>query len=138
LTLPFLVAAVDDLYRSAVMDAEMWSDAALADWIDSVAADRRPTPDEAKELRRALAAARKLVRFWSSDAVAAHSGETDWAARVDIALGRAAWRPTLQLALSALETDPTPELFAHVSARFRLVTGEQFHGGIGYDDWLAR
>lgn len=138
MTLPILVALVDDLFRSVVTEPGRWNEAAFGDWMESAtAAASAPTKDEAKALRRSVRVAMKLAAFWSSPATDGHAKEDNWKTRVDVAMGPPAWRPTLDLATTALEADPSPELYDHVAERFRLVTNQPFGGGMGYQEWLA-
>jgi len=131
-----LVRAVDELYRRVVTEPGSWNDDAFAAWIEGVA-DLRPGREEARQLRRAVRAARKLARFWASGAAAPFAGEEDWRARVDLALGAPAWRPTLELARIALDAAPDPEVFAEVQARFRLVHHAPWLEGVEYAEWIA-
>jgi len=138
LTLPALVAMADELYRSAVTEPDRWNEAAFAEWIDAAAAAApEASPEEVRALRRVVRMAMRLATFWSSPAAGGHAGETEWMARVDLAAGPPAWRPTLDLGEAALAADPSPELFRHVAERFRLVTNQPFLGGAGFDEWLA-
>jgi hypothetical protein len=56
---------------------------------------------------------------------------------VDIALGARAWRPTLELARLGLENAPSPELFAEVKKRFRVVYSERWMEDVDFATWLA-
>lgn len=140
MTLPSVVAAVEDLYRSTVTNPERWGDGAFADWSVAVAeAAPERARAQARALRRCLRVAVKLAAFWStpSEAAAAAGVADTWQARVDVALGVPAWRPTLELALAELEADPSPELFAHAAGRFRVVTNQPFLAGASYAEWLG-
>jgi hypothetical protein len=82
--------------------------------------------------------AAKLQRFWGSTEAVRYRGEESWEARVDLALGIPAWRPALELAEQEFERFPSPEGFADVRRRFRVVNGTTWMEGIEYDDWLAQ
>ncbi len=134
-----LAVAVDDLYRDVVMDPDRWGDEAYGEWmanltIDRTAIDRR----EARSLRRAVRMATKLQRFWSSRESERYRGEESWEARVDLAVGIPAWRPALELAEQELEASSSPEGFADVGRRFRIVNGTTWMEDVEYDDWVVR
>jgi hypothetical protein len=134
-----LAAAVDDLYCEVVMDPDRWGDEAYGEWmanltIDRTSIDRR----EARSLRRAVRMATKLQRFWSSPESERYRGEESWEARVDLAVGIPAWRPALELAEQELKKSSSPEDFAEVRRRFRIVNGTPWMEGVEYDDWIAR
>lgn len=136
MSLPAVVAAVDELYRAAVMEPDRWNDVAVSDWAESVAASGEIDRRDLRSLRRVMRMALKLARFWASPDGERHTAESDWMTRVDIASGPPAWRPTLDLAANALDRTPDPELFAHVAERFRMVNNQPFAGGVGYEAWL--
>jgi len=128
-----LVDHVDELYRSVVTDPEAWRDPeAFSRWLeDVVAAFETISREEARALRRALRTARRLQAFWA----AVPASDESWEAKVDRALGAAAWRPTLELARLALEANPDPERFAEFAARFRLVHHRPVD--LDFDAWTA-
>lgn len=128
-----LLASVDELYASVVADPGPWSDQALADWVEDAASDG-VSREEAKALRRCLRAAERLRDFWAEGRAAIPAEE--WEARVDVALGVRAWRPALELAMAGLERAPSPELFAEVRRRFRVVNGTPWLEGVSYEGWL--
>ena len=131
-----VLAAVEGLYESVVGDPSSWNDQALADWAGETLVDAAELPKEvAREVRRCLRAAQKLRTFWAeeSSSVVDHD---DWKARVDIALGPRAWRPTLNIATAGLHNAPSEELFAEVKERFAVVNSERWMDGIDYEDWL--
>lgn len=130
--------AVDELYRAVVTDPFAWDDEAFGAWIAELAGTSTPPDREtARWLRRAVTQARKLARFWSSPMAEAHRRETDWRARVDVAAGPPAWRPTWELARAALEADPDEERFRQAEERFRLVHLRPWLDG-GYEEWRSR
>lgn len=132
-----VLVAIDGLYESAVSAPERWNDEAFADWAASVASDLPGIDrDSARELRRAVRLAMKLQRFWSSSDAAAHAGESDWRARVDLAVGAPAWRPTLALARLMFEAHPSEETFTEVGDRFRLVNNQPWMDGATYAEWV--
>jgi hypothetical protein len=123
------------LYESVVSTPEEWTEQAFVDWAtDAVSGPIEK--GESKALRQVLRAAEKLRRFWSGPA--APRATEDWRSRVDLALGPRAWRPTLDLAMAGLETSPDPELFVEVQRRFRLVHGDVWLDGAGYETWLSQ
>ncbi len=134
-----LAASVDDLYRDVAMEPERWGDEAYGEWmasltVDPASIDRRA----ARSLRRAVRMATKLQRFWSSPEAERYRGEDSWEARVDLAVGIPAWRPTLELAEQELEVSPSPEGFADVRRRFRMVNGTAWMEGVDYDEWVVQ
>lgn len=137
MSLPSAVSAVDDLYRTAVMEPDHCSELSVSDWAEALAASGTVAREDLRHVRRAMRVALKLAGFWGSADPARRSAETDWMTRVDIASGPPAWRPTLELARAALEREPSPELFEHVAQRFRLVTNQPFAGGADFDSWLG-
>lgn len=130
-----LVAALDDLYRRVVADPAAWSEPELAAWLEDLAGQHPEGIDRAaaRHVRRAARQAAKLARFWR----ARPDRPTDWRSAVDEALGSPAWAPTLELARLGLESDPDPELYEVVAARFRVVHFRPWLDGIGYEEWLA-
>ena len=132
-----LLLAVDLLYESVVMEPERWDEAAFADWVTSIGETVGPEDREALlPIRRAVRAALKLADFWAGDAAERYRNESSWRARVDIALGPRAWRPTLELARLSLAEDGSRESFALVRERFRLVHNQPWLDGIDYEDWV--
>ena len=132
-----LAEAVDGLYRDVVMEPEEWGEQEFADWLDTIGRDRESVDrDEAKQLRRAVRIAAKLQRFWAA-AAAERRAEPSWQARVDIAVGIPAWRPTLQLAMMDLEERPSEERFDDVRRRFRAVNSAPWQEGVSFADWNA-
>jgi hypothetical protein len=128
----------DDLYRSVVTEPQRWSDPLFGEWMEAAAvAVPALSRDEARAVRGIVRIAMKLAAFWSSPPAERYAAEDDWMARVDIAVGAPAWRPTLDLARAALEAEPSPDLYRQVAERFRLVTNQPFLGGAGFDEWLA-
>ena len=135
---PSLLGAVDSLYRSVAAEPEAWSEQAFVDWTEETLADIDELDRPARShLRRCLAAARRIQQFWTSSQAGFHSNETDWVARVDIAAGARAWRPTLELAMAGLAANPGEDTFAEVQQRFRLVHHEPYLGGATYTEWAA-
>ncbi len=132
-----LATAVDDLYQDVVMDPDRWGSEAYAEWMANLAVD--PTSIDrrsARSLRRAVRIATKLQRFWSSEEAERYQSEESWEARVDLAVGIPAWRPSLELAEQDLETSRSPEAFDDVRRRFRVVNGTSWMDGVEYDDWI--
>jgi len=133
-----LLGVVDELYRAVVTGPEAWNEQAFADWAGDALADVADLPRPVhRELRRCLQAARKLQAFWSSPQIAPAGDGGDWRSLVDIALGARAWRPTLELARLGLENAPSPELFAEVKKRFRVVYSERWMEDVDFATWLA-
>jgi hypothetical protein len=79
----------------------------------------------------------KLQAFWSSPEAAQQAREADWRARVDLAMGAPAWRPTLALARRGFEDQPSEESFNEVRDRFRLVNNQPWLDGATYAEWAA-
>lgn len=129
-----LLAAVDRLYQAVVTQPEAWGPQAFADWAEEVAAGGM-TRDQARAVRRCLRAAQRLGDFWAGDRAAVTAD--DWRTRVDVALGARAWRPALELAQAGLEHEPSPELFAEVQERFRVVNSQPWLEGIDFDTWRS-
>ncbi|MGI9585732.1 MAG: hypothetical protein ACR2N7_09105 [Acidimicrobiia bacterium] len=125
---------IDELYEGCVMAPGRWNSQAFADWSEAVAATNELDKQQAKYVRRAITAARKLRDFWMDRTGAAPD---DWRSRVDVAMGPRAWRPQLDLAEQLLVTSPSPEAFDRVSTLFPLVMNEPYLDGITYDDWVA-
>lgn len=132
-----LAEAVDGLYHDVVMEPDAWGDQDFADWLDTIARERETVDrNEAKQLRRALRVASKLQRFWAT-ADTTQRAEQSWQARVDIAVGIPAWRPTLELAMIDLEERPSQERFDDVRRRFRVVNSAWWQEGLTFSDWSA-
>lgn len=132
-----LAEAVDELYRDVVMAPDAWGDQDFADWLDTIARERETVDrEEAKQLRRALRVASKLQRFWAT-ADTTQRDEQSWQARVDIAVGIPAWRPTLELAMIDLEERPSQQRFDDVRRRFRVVNTARWQEGVTFADWSA-
>jgi hypothetical protein len=135
MTAPLTVLrAVDRLYEAVVTEPDVWGPHTIADWAEELAATGL-TKEQARAVRRCLRAAERLRDFWLGDrvAVAAH----DWRTRVDVALGARAWRPALELAQAGLDGDPSPELFAEVQERFRVVHSRPWLDGVDYETWRS-
>lgn len=133
-----LAAAVDDLYRAVVMEPEAWNEAAFAEWLEAVTLDVEAIDrEQAKQLRRALRSAMKLQSFWSNADARTEEAEPSWRARVDIAVGVPAWRPTLELAMAELDASPSEEIFEEVRERFRVVNGTTWLEGTSFEAWRA-
>jgi hypothetical protein len=130
-----LLAAVDRLYEAVVTEPEAWGAQAFSDWAEEVASGG-VTKVQARAVRRCLRAAERLRDFWQGDRAAVVAD--GWRTRVDVALGARAWRPALELAQAGLEDDPSPELFAEVQERFRVVNSRPWLEGIDYETWWAR
>ncbi len=128
-----LLAAIDALYRGVVTEPADWSDQAIADWAEDLAGSGL-TPAQTKGVRRCLRAAIRLRDLWERGRTISTD---DWRSRVDVALGAKAWRPTLDLARSGLDTEPSAELFDEVGRRFRLVHSEPWMDGLTFDEWFA-
>ena len=132
-----LLVAVDLLYESVVMKPEDWDEGAFADWVVTVGETTGPEDREAlRQVRRAVRAALKLGEFWLSESADRYRNESNWRARVDLALGPRAWRPTLELARLSLAEDKSREAFALVRERFRLVHNQPWLEGASYEDWI--
>lgn len=129
-----LLAAVDRLYEAVVTQPEAWGPQAFSDWAEEVAAGG-VTKDQARAVRRCLRAAERLRDFWAGDRAAVAAD--DWRTRVDVALGARAWRPALELAQEGLNDEPSPELFAEVQERFRVVNSQPWLEGMEYDTWRS-
>jgi hypothetical protein len=134
---PALLAQCEDLYAAVCFDAGSWSDNALADWIDGLAASFTVDKEIGRELRRIVKAAQKLRDFWLLPAPGRPPDHGDWRTRVDIGLGVKAWRPLLALARLGLSRDPDEDLFGNVKERFRVVTGERWMDGVTFEEWLS-
>ena len=134
-----LAATVDDLYRDVVMNPERWGDEAYGEWMANLSVDQTSIDRHAaRSLRRSLRIATKLQRFWISEDAERHRGEESWEARVDLAVGVPAWRPTLELAEQEFAASPSPEGFEDVRRRFRIVNGTTWMDGVEYDTWAER
>ncbi len=131
-----VLVAVDALYESVVFTPERWNQQAFADWAASIASEVPDIDRESgRELRRAMRIAVKLRAFWSSPEAARQTREADWRARVDLAVGAPAWRPTLALARKEFENHPSEESFNEVRDRFRLVNNQPWLDGATYAEW---
>jgi hypothetical protein len=130
-----LLRRVDELYESVVTTPDRWNDLALSEWAQDVAGEQALPKEVSRHLRRCLRLAQKLRDFWSAPPP---SPPEEWRARVDVALGSRAWRPTLDLAKLGLELAPTEELYVEVRARFRVVHSDRWMEGVGFEEWLAR
>lgn len=127
-----LLEALDRLFESVVMDPEDWDDGTFGDWMNTAVGDGEPLDREAgKILHRGVRRAQRLQRYWA----ARTDGPGDWRMRVDETLGSAGWRPGLELAEWALETDPDPELYEQYAERFRAVNFTP--PAVTYEEWLA-
>lgn len=131
-----LLEQCDQLYAGVCFEPEAWSDSALADWMEGIAAGGTIERDVARELRRVLRAAQKLRDFWAAPPANLPPDHGDFRTRVDIAVGLRAWRPVLAIAQHGLAAFPEPELYDEVKERFRVVSGERWMEGVSYDDWL--
>ena len=131
-----LLRYVDELYESVVMTPQRWTDQAYADWATDVAAATLPTKPVARAIRRALRVAQKMQAFWSED-VERPDDHGDWKARVDLAQGPRAWRPTLEIARMGLDDAPSEELFFEVRERFRVVYSDRWMEEVTFTEWRA-
>ncbi len=129
-----LLAAVDALYAGVVTEPERWTAQALEDWAGDLAAGDPLDRNQVRAIRACLRNAARLRDFWSGPAPAVEADE--WQARVDVAMGPRAWRPTLELAMEGLQSEPSAELFDEVKNRFRIVASEHWMDGVSYDEWL--
>ena len=126
-----VLAEVDTLYESVVMEPEKWSDQSVVDWAEGVAGTGGVDRVAAKYLRRIVRVAGKLQQFWVADARISDTA-LDWTSRVDIAMG-----PVLDLATHLLESDPTAETFERVATLFRVVNNVEFVDGASFEEWCA-
>lgn len=133
-----LLADCEDLYSGVCFEPEAWPDSALSDWIEGIAQSSEVDKEVARELRRVLRAAQKLRAFWEVPSEGRPPDHGDFRTRVDIALGVKAWRPLLTIARHGLGQNPNPELFADVKERFRVVSGEHWMEGVGYEAWFEQ
>ncbi len=126
-----VLASIDRLFESVVMEPDDWDDRAFADWLEGAVGDGESLDREAvKIVQRAVRRAQRLQRYW-----AAHpGGPEDWHMRVDETLGSAGWRPGLELAEWGMAADPDPELFAEMADRFRAVNFTPL--AVTYDQWV--
>lgn len=85
-----------------------------------------------------LRAAQKLRTFWGNPPSSLPPDHGDFRTRVDIGLGVKAWRPLLAISQFGLHHSPGPDLYEDVKERFRVVFGERWMEGVGYDEWLAQ
>jgi hypothetical protein len=131
-----LLARLEGMYRLAVEAPERWSETAAAEWATEAGVSPQDR-EAARQVRRAVRLSLKLAAFWRDPPPGAPSAPDDWTGRVDLALGSRAWRPLLEVARLGLATDPSPELFAEVKERFRLVHHGRWMEGVSYEEWLA-
>ena len=127
------VRAVESLYEAVVLEPERWSEQMFVDWTDSVDSDGSVSRVEAKYIRQALRNAQALRTFWLSSP---NRSDLRWDSRVDLALGPKAWRPVLELARTELQSSRSEDSFADVARLFRVVNGEDYLDGIGFDEWI--
>jgi hypothetical protein len=132
-----LLDSIDDLYESIVMRPDQWTEEGIHEWASDLSSEDRPDKEIARSLRRCVRAANKLQKFWKNPSNSRVDDAEDWRSRVDIALGGPAWRPTLELAQHGLQAAPTPELFAQVQHRFRLVYNQPWLEGVTYTEWMT-
>ena len=130
-----VLGEIDRLYEGCVVEPRRWPDQALADWSDAVVAGGDVDRTQARYIRRALNAARKLRAFWLDDS---RSQPDDWRSGVDLALGTRAWRPQLDLAEHILARSGSPSAFDKVVELFPVVMNEPYMDGISYEVWLDR
>ena len=97
-----LLDRIDELYGAVVMDPTSWSDSTIHDWAGELFDAEKPDKETARGVRRCVRAAIKLQLFWIDSSNSRVDDAEDWRARVDIALGGPAWRPTLELAQHGL------------------------------------
>jgi hypothetical protein len=132
-----LLDSIDDLYENIVTNPDQWTEESIHEWASDLSTEGRPDKEIARSLRRCVRAATKLQRFWKNPSNSRVDDAEDWRSRVDIALGGPAWRPTLELAQHGLQAAPTPELFAQVQHRFRLVHNQPWLEGVTYTEWMT-
>lgn len=126
-----LLAAIDRLFESVVMEAGVWDDQAFAEWVEEAVGDGESLDREAvKIVRRAVRRAQRMQRYWDGRA----DGPEDWRMRVDETLGSAGWRPGLDLAEWGMVADPDPVLFEDMADRFRAVNFAPI--GMTYEEWI--
>ena len=132
-----LLARIDELYEGVVMNPAGWDDATLTDWMNALSDSAGEAPDRelARGIRRCVRAAQKMREFWQVDDPSRPADGGDWRTRVDLALGPRAWRPTLELALAALERAPSENLYGEVKVRYRVVNSERWMDGISFEEW---
>ena len=128
-----LLASMDRLFESVVLDAESWDEAAFAEWLEAAVSDGESLDREpVKILQRAVRRAQRLQRNWAGRT----DGPDDWRVRVDDTLGSAGWRTGLELVEWGMSVDPTPELFEELSERFRAVNFTPI--ALEFEEWLGR
>jgi hypothetical protein len=127
-----LAAAVDDLYRRAVLAPQEIDDLALAGWLEEAALGDRVDRAAARALRKAARNAARLARYWREHDAA---GLPDWRNGVDEVLGASGWRPQLDLATTRLEAAPSPDAFDEVKHRFRAVHFTEWMEGVSFEEW---
>lgn len=130
-----LLGEVESLYAVAVMSPNALTEHTISDWFDGVAATTQLDKPAAKLLRRLVRTAQKLSLFWRSDTRVGDL-DLDWRTRVDIAMGPRAWRPVLDLSQHILAEQPSEETFESVRELFRIVNGDVWLEGVGYEEWL--
>lgn len=131
-----LLRRIDELYESVVMQPDRWTDDGLSEWAAESTAGGVPTKPVAREIRRCLRNAIKLREFWERDE-ARPDDHGDWRARVDMAIGPRAWRPSLAIARAGLDEAPSEELFREVQNRFRVVYNDRWMEESSFSEWLA-
>ncbi len=129
-----LLGAVDRLYEAVVTDPGAWTETAFADWANDVASSGLDR-EQGRAIRRCLRTATRLRDFWMDSRAVVPT--EDWRTRVDVALGNRAWRPTLDLAMAGLESDPSEELFEDVKQRFRVVNNQPWMEHTTYEEWAS-
>ncbi|NNC92281.1 MAG: hypothetical protein HKN80_07280 [Acidimicrobiia bacterium] len=126
-----LLASLDRLFESVVLDPDDWDDRAFADWMESNLSDGESLDREAlKIVTRAVRRAQRLQRYW----ISRPEGPEDWRMRVDETLGSAGWRPGLELAEWGMAIDPDPELYGEMAERFRAVNFTPL--SVTYEEWF--
>lgn len=128
-----LLASLDRLYESVVLDANSWDESAFAGWLEATIGEGEYLDREAtKIVHRAVRRAQRLQRHWADRS----EGPDDWRARVDDALGSAGWRPGLELAEWGMAAYPDPALFDELANRFRAVNFTPI--ALSFESWLER
>lgn len=128
-----LVDRVDDLYRTAILDAPSVDDMLLADWSQSVADSTDTGRAERAAVRKALGTARKLAKYWSERDPGVLP---DWRNGVDEALGGLGWKAQLMALEAALEREPDPTTFELLKERHRAVHFTEWMEGVDYEEWM--
>jgi hypothetical protein len=127
-------AAVDHLFRDAVLHPGDIDEHRLVDFMSETAALVGHDRDQLKPLRRAVRLARKLAKYWDDRDPTVLP---DWRNGVDETLGAIGWRPQLDLVKTGLETAPDPVLYDAVKERHRAVHFTPWLEGVGFEEWLA-